>query len=283
MLMKYFFLKLFLFIAIFFFFVPSQTSAHQPRLVDQPETQVIDPEISKAYYGELNGQPHTYDFTAEKDFNLYVGILVPEDAEKNVSALIYKDEQLLATLGGEDAQWKTFFEPFGQSMYWDGGEYKLQSATAGDYTIVVSNPKNVGKYSLAIGEVEAFDFHESWNALKVIPLLKRDFFKESPISFIKSPFGWGYIIMTYLIAFIFGFTFRFVMRKIIHRSLFKKHKNINTKGRMIRLAIALGLLIFAIMTTWNVWILLISGFVFFEAVFSWCGWYAIIGNNSCPR
>lgn len=25
-----------------------------------------------------------------------------------------------------------------------------------------------------------------------------------------------------------------------------------------------------------------SGFAFFEAIFSWCGFYATIGKNTCP-
>lgn len=58
-------------------------------------------------------------------------------------------------------------------------------------------------------------------------------------------------------------------------------KNINTPGRILRLAIAITFLIFAI---WQKsWIsLIISVFVFFEALMSWCVIYQLLGKNSCP-
>ncbi len=257
--------------------------AHQPRIVEGEETVVIDPEISKAYYGTLTGTPHTYTINSDERFDLYVGILVPDtaSAQKDVTAKIYKEDDVLATIGGENAEWKTFFEPFGQSTYWDGGEYKTQ-AKAGTYRIVVSSTDNDSNYSLAVGEIEAFDGEEGLNALNLIPDLKRDFFEESPISFIKSPFGWGYILIMYILAFIVGFLYRFLLKKFAKGSVRGAHKNIGKYDRLIRLAIWIGLLIWAITTSWNPILLFFSGFALFEALFSWCGIYAAIGKNSCP-
>ena len=34
--------------------------AHQPVVVDSDTTEVVDPEISKAYYGVLSGEAHAY-------------------------------------------------------------------------------------------------------------------------------------------------------------------------------------------------------------------------------
>lgn len=81
------------------------------------------------------------------------------------------------------------FEPFGYDTYWKGPEYKVR-VEAGIYDIIVSSKTNDGKYSLAIGEAENFDFREIMNALDLVPKIKRDFFDESPITFIFSPFGW---------------------------------------------------------------------------------------------
>lgn len=81
------------------------------------------------------------------------------------------------------------FEPFGYDTYWKGPEYK-EKVEAGRYDIIVSSSNNDSKYSLAIGEAENFDFREIMNALDLVPEIKRDFFSESPISFIFSPFGW---------------------------------------------------------------------------------------------
>ena len=205
-----------------------------------------------------------------------------EDSKKDVKAEIRKGTELIQILGGKDADWKSMFEFFGQSTYWDGGEYKAQ-VEADTYTITVSSLDNDSKYSLAIGEIEAFDGTETVNTLKLIPELKSNFFNESPISFIKSPFGWGYILIVYIVAFVFGLILRFVMRKFsAHPSTSSGRENIGKYDRAIRLAIALGLLLFAITTSWSPWLLFFSGFALFEAIFSWCGFYAALGKNTCP-
>jgi len=263
--------------------VAAPVLAHQPRIVEGEVTEVVDPEISKAYYGELSGKPHIYTIKASEEFDLYVGILVPDtrNQKKDVLSEIYSGEELLETLGGSDSEWTKFFEPFGQSSYFEGGEYKVR-VQAGEYTIRVSSADNDSKYSLAVGEIEAFDGKESVNALSLIPDLKRDFFNESPISFILSPFGWGYILVMYILAFIVGFLYRAVLKKFAKGSVRGVHKNIGTYDRLVRLAIWLGLLFFAITTSWNPILLFFSGFTLFEAIFSWCGLYAALGRNSCP-
>ncbi len=264
-------------------FSPTHIFAHQPRIVENDSTTVVDPEISKAYYGTLSGKSHIYTIDSAEEFNLYVGILVPDARipKRDVAAEIYSGEELIKTIGGSDAEWKTFFEPFGQSTYWDGGEYKVR-AQAGQYTIVVSSKNNDSKYSLAIGEIEAFDGKEGVNALNLIPGLKRDFFGESPIGFIMSPFGWGLILVMYLLAFIFGFIYRFVLKKFAKANNRKVHKNIGSSDRLIRFAIAVALLVLAITTTWSPLLIFFSGFALFEAIFSWCGFYAALGKNTCP-
>ena len=59
--------------------------AHQPRITDSEDIIVKEPEISKAYYGNLEGNPHIYVINSDKNFNLYVNILVPniEDIDKS--------------------------------------------------------------------------------------------------------------------------------------------------------------------------------------------------------
>lgn len=265
------------------FLLPAFASAHQPRVVESSATQVVDPEISKAYYATLTGSPHTYTIDSEVDFDLYVGILVPdiESADKSTVAEISKAGVVLATIGGADASWKSFFEPFGQSSYLDGGEYKAR-AGAGVYTITVKSDNNDNKYSLAVGEIEAFDGAEGTNALSVIPELKRDFFEESPISFIRSPLGWGLIVVMYLLAGIVGLLYRAILKKFAKNSKRRAPRNIGKADRLVRFAIGVGLLIWAITTTWSPVLLFLSGFAFFEAIFSWCGFYAALGKSTCP-
>ena len=58
--------------------------AHQPILNSESEDGkknhfvIEEPEISKAIYAELNGQPHYYQVSSEKDFRFYAGITVPK-------------------------------------------------------------------------------------------------------------------------------------------------------------------------------------------------------------
>lgn len=90
---------------------------------------VTNPEVSKAYYGELSGEPHIYRINASEPFDLYVNVLVPdiEGQKKDVSALVIKNDDTahpLATLDGLNFKWKQFFEPFGHDTYWMGPEYK---------------------------------------------------------------------------------------------------------------------------------------------------------------
>ena len=67
-------------------FSTKEILAHQPKLInyspsfDNPH-EVIFPEISKAYYGKLEGDPHYYIINSENDFLFYTSILSPKITE----------------------------------------------------------------------------------------------------------------------------------------------------------------------------------------------------------
>lgn len=275
--------KIILFTLCAVLLVPALASAHQPRITEGRLTQVSDPEISKAYYGKLTGEPDVYVIKATEAFDLYVNVLVPDIAgqKKDVSAVVLKDNKQIAILDGMNFEWKQFYELFGADTYWMGPEYKSR-VEAGTYEIRVWSSNNDSKYSLAVGEIEAFDGKEGMNALSIIPELKRDFFEESPISFIKSPFGWGLIVAMYLLAGIVGLIYRTILKKFAKNSARGATRNIGKNDRLLRLAIGVGLLLSAIMTTWSPILIFFSGLALFEAVFSWCGFYAALGKNTCP-
>lgn len=267
-----------------FILVPTFTSAHQPRIAESREILVPNPEISKAYYGKLSGEPDVYVIKANEPFDLYVNILVPDiaDQKKDVSVVALKDGAQIALLDGLNFEWKQFYEPFGADTYWMGPEYRARSE-AGIYEIRVWSSNNDSKYSLAIGEIEAFDGKESLNALTVIPELKKDFFGKSPIGFIVSPFGWGLIVAMYLLAGIVGLLIRFLVKKLHSRpSTGSGQENIGRGDRLLRFAIGAGLLLWAITTTWSPILIFFSGFAIFEAIFSWCAIYQLMGKNTCP-
>lgn len=171
-------------------------------------------------------------------FPLYINILVPDilGQKKDISVKVIKDGDMqkpFAMLDGNTFEWTQFFEPFGYDTYLMGPEYK-GNVNAGKYDIIVSSSHSDIKYSLAIGEAELFDFQEIMNALSLVPQIKRDFFDESPATFIFSPFGLIYIICIFVIAFIFGFTYRSLLRRLSKNNMCTLHKNIGQKDRMIR-------------------------------------------------
>ncbi len=271
---------------LLFLLFPGIVLAHQPRIPEGNQTTVLEPEVSKAYYTRLQGTPQTYSIVSDTPFALYVNILVPDipGQKQDITVKIIKDgntEIPFATLDGSTFTWTKLFEPFGYDTYWAGPEYKANVA-AGKYDIIVSSLENDSKYSLAVGETELFDFPEIINALTLVPQIKRNFFEESPISFILSPFGAGLIVIMFVLAFILGFTYRFILRRFTKNIIRKNHTNIGTPDRLIRMLIGICLLILSITTSWSPILLFFSGFALFEALFSWCGLYAALGKSTCP-
>lgn len=88
--------------------LPTFASAHQPRIVESRQTIVSNPEVSKAYYGKLEGVPDVYVVEDTNPFDLYVGVLVPdiEGQKKDVSAVVLKDGIEIAQLEGMNFEWR---------------------------------------------------------------------------------------------------------------------------------------------------------------------------------
>ena len=163
-------MKIFILLLVFY---PFSIFAHQPKLInyspsfDNPH-EVIYPEISKAYYSKLEGEPHYYKINSESDFLFYTGILSPKINENykwlslevldENKVVIYKAE-------GKDFVWKAWYEPYARDWYWKGPEIGTErneefktsfTISAGTYYIKVFNEDNTGHYSLAVGEAEFF-------------------------------------------------------------------------------------------------------------------------------
>lgn len=176
-----------LLLPIFLLFAPL-ASAHQPRLVmgwdihsENTSVLVENPGISKAYYGELTGQPDYYEIVLGSKTPVYIGIAVPDipGSATDFSVLVYdyKDKSVThaIALDGAGFQWKPFYEEFGGDWYLQGPEAR-ENLTSAIYYIKVSSPSNQGKYALAIGEEEAFPPQEILSAYITIPVLKQVFF-----------------------------------------------------------------------------------------------------------
>ena len=89
-------------------------------------------------------------------------------------------------------------------------------------------------------------------------------------------------LLVFVSAFVFGFLYRFLLKRIASRSPMGAQKNIGKPDRVARFVIGCLLLVWAGMTSWNPLLLFVSGFAFFESIFSWCGLYAVLGKNTCP-
>ena len=121
--MKNLFKYIFGVIPLFFVISTTPVLAHQPRIVESTVTNIIDPEISKAYYAQLPGEPQIYTINATEPFDLYVNILLPYSLKQNkdITATIFKNQDYahpIAKLGGTNAEWKYMFEKFGYDAYW---------------------------------------------------------------------------------------------------------------------------------------------------------------------
>ena len=243
--------------------------AHQPVVVDSDTTEVVDPEISKAYYGVLSGAAHTYMITSEVEFNLYVGILVPdsETPKRDVKAEIFRGEELVESLGGVDAEWVTFYEPFAQNTYWDGGEFRLR-APPGVYSVRISSPDNSSKYSLAIGEIEYFGLEDRANALAVLPGIQQEFFGLSAYELVGTRYGLINLLVIYAVALVAALLYVAILRRPFVRLIGGRLRGIDKR---IRMAAAVALFVAAITTTWSPLLLFASGVLLFESLFSFAG------------
>jgi hypothetical protein len=277
-----------------FLLIPALTFARQPYITTVQENTVTDPEISKAYYGQLKGSPKIYHIGSAVPFNLYLNVLVPdiEGQTKEVSMVVVKnkdEKNIFLQLKGVGYEWKRMFEPFGQNWYWQGPEYKAK-VEAGQYDVYVWDPGNDSKFVFAVGEIESFGLFDSLRSIDTIVELKKNFFNESPTNFIFSPIGYGYIIFVYILALLAGLLYRFIFRKISRKVMkdapatdpYIVKKNIGIIDRVVRAILGLGLLYLAITTTWGFLIIFLSGVCLFEAIFSWCLFYSAIGRNTCP-
>lgn len=199
----------FLAVSVCLLLVAGTAWCHQPRIVQGEDiTLVENPEVSQAFYGELKGEPASYQIASEDPFKLYVGILVPdlESIGKDVSVEITREqaypeeaakqeleeEEMHVVLDGMEYEWTRWYEPFGGDWYWEGPELRSNPpeeelpegvvVEGGVYTLKVFSSDNEGKYVLAVGEREEFPRGEMVQTLFVLPKLKAEFFERSPWS-----------------------------------------------------------------------------------------------------
>lgn len=165
--------------------------AHQPVLNDGKEYpvnapfEITEPEISKAFYAELNGEPQYYRIVSDVPFRFYAGVTVPKIdgcplTQQFSFHVLDATLQPIVAADGETFKWWPWFESFGKKWYWVGPEVGAEFKSnrefaAGTYLIRVFNAENRGRYVLAVGDIESFTPDVIAKTMIVLPGINRDF------------------------------------------------------------------------------------------------------------
>lgn len=196
--------------------MPAQ--AHQPNIVKSEKTEINNPEISRAFYGELNGQPENFIVKSDKQFLFYINLLVPDiknvrkDFKVEINKINSGEIRNIYTLNGENFNWQPYYEEFGGDNYFKGPEMEKQH-DAGTYELRVFNPDNQGKYVLAIGKTESFSLGEIFRTIITLPILKKNFFERSPFTAYFNYTGIFLLVILIIFALVVWFIFYFRKRK----------------------------------------------------------------------
>ena len=178
-----------------FLFAITSSFAHQPILNSDEEMSpdkpyvIENPEISKAIYSTLEGSDHYYLISSEKPFNFYAGLTVPkindcDDFLRFSFAVLDNDFHIIQEFDGQKYHWWKWYEPYGKKWYWVGPEYgkNFKSSNifdAGTYYIKVYNKDNIGKYVLAVGDIEKFTPAVIAKTLIILPIINKNFWDKS--------------------------------------------------------------------------------------------------------
>lgn len=171
--------------------VSAPAMAHQPVTVPEAHHsleapfEVPEPEISKAFFGKLGGQPEYYRIVSTTAFRFYAGITVPRiegcPLEQRFSFdVLDANLDSIVAADGERFDWWPWYERFGQKWYWVGPEIGAHFKSdrvfaAGTYYIRVFNADNTGRYVLAVGHIESFPLDVIARTLLMMPGINRDF------------------------------------------------------------------------------------------------------------
>ena len=150
---------------------------------------IENPEISKAIYSTLTGTAHFYMISSDKPFNFYAGLTVPKIDECNnfprfSFSVLDRDFHIIQEFDGQNFQWWEWYEPYGKKWYWVGPEYGegFKSSNVFDedtYYIKVFNKDNIGKYVLAVGDIEKFTPLVIAKTIITLPSINKKFWDKN--------------------------------------------------------------------------------------------------------
>lgn len=226
--------------------------AHQPIIVDNQTIQITDPETSYAFYDQLNRVPQRYFIESQKNFDLYINLLVPLKSNPNgrYSAKVYDlndNLKLLATVDGTSVPWSIYYETFAKDYYYKGPEFN-QPLPAGKYAIDIYSGDNQGKYVLAIGKNENFSTKDSLSIIGILRDLKINFFNTSPFILVTTLFGIAYLSIIFIISFLIFLFYEFIIH--INKPHTLLSKKTSPKNKLTKSLISIIFILISLYT-WN--------------------------------
>ena len=183
-----------LIITLLLIIVIKSSEAHQPVLNSEKSNSeepyiIEEPEISKAIFAELKGEPHYYRIDSNTKFKFYAGITTPKIdncplTKKFSFDVLDSDFELIKKKDGENFKWWPWYEKYGKKWYWVGPEFgaKFKSNNtfaAGVYFIKIFNKKNQGNYVLATGDIEKFGPFVIAKLPFILPKINKKFWDKS--------------------------------------------------------------------------------------------------------
>jgi len=182
-----------LIITLLLIIVIKSSEAHQPVLNSEKSNSeepyiIEEPEISKAIFAELKGEPHYYRIDSNTKFKFYAGITTPKIdncplSKKFSFDVLDSDFELIKKKDGEKFNWWAWYEKHGEKWYWIGPEIgeKFKSNrdyNKGTYYIRVFNQNNTGQYVLAVGDIESFPISVIIKMMFTLPSINSAFWDD---------------------------------------------------------------------------------------------------------
>ncbi len=151
--------------------------------------EIENPEISKAIYSTLSGNPHYYRIQSDVNFDFYAGILAAKIGECALESkfsfeILDSEFHRIDLADGENFEWIPWYEEYGKQWYWNGpeiGENFLSDRVykPGTYYIKVFNETNTGQYIMAVGDIEKFSFTDIVGLLFSMGDIENEFWDPS--------------------------------------------------------------------------------------------------------
>ena len=183
------------FLSLIFILIASNSYAHQPVLnnknpisFDAPYL-IEKPEVSKSIYSTLQGEPHIFKISSNKDFKFYAGVTVPKiegcnQFDKFSFQVLDSNQKVIKNFDGESFKWWSWYEKYGKKWYWVGPEFGKDFKSTnifnqGTYYIKVYNNNNLGNYVLATGDIEKFNALIIGKMMLVLPKINKKFWNTN--------------------------------------------------------------------------------------------------------